>query len=137
MKKVVTVLAVVQLLAVVAQFFLAASGAFDDAPVEESFAQHRVLGNLILLFAVVVTIAAAVARMPGRVTATAAGVAGLVLLQSVIREIAKALGDGSEVGHYVFGLHAVNGLLIMTAVITVLRLSLQASKTVAPEHVPA
>lgn len=113
MRKAFTGLAALLLLAVVAQFYLAASGAFDTAPIDESFQPHRTLGYVILVFAFVITIAAAVARMPRRLVGLAGLVTGLVIGQSVIREVARAFGEGSSAGHLVFGLHAVNGLVIV------------------------
>ncbi|WP_043842828.1 DUF6220 domain-containing protein [Amycolatopsis taiwanensis] len=113
MKKVVAVLSGLVVLAVVVQFFLAASGAFDNAPREESFGPHRALGTAILALAVVVTIAAALARLPGRIIGMWGLTVGLLLLQMVITEVAGAIGDGSTAAQLVFGLHAVNGLAIM------------------------
>ncbi len=111
-------LAALQLLAVVAQFFLAASGAFDTAPRDESFQPHRLLGAGIVLLAVLLTIVAATARMPGRIIAMSGLVAGLAVAQSVIRAIATALdvsAGSTTAGRLVFGLHAVNGLAILAA----------------------
>ncbi|MEO3868854.1 hypothetical protein ABGB18_08500 [Nonomuraea sp. B12E4] len=48
-----------------------------------------------------------------------------MLVQSLIREVSKAFGEGSTVGHFIFGLHAINGLLIMGAAEEVLRRSRQ------------
>jgi cytochrome b561 len=127
MKKVFSGLAVLLLLAVIAQFYLAASGAFDTAPTEEAFQPHRVLGNAILVLAVVVTVVAAVARMRGRLIGLAGLVAGLVLVQSLIREVAKSFGDGSSTGHFVFGLHALNGLVIVGLIGLIVRQSRQIS----------
>jgi cytochrome b561 len=121
MKRVFTGLAALLFLAVIAQFFLAASGAFDPAPTEEAFQPHRALGYLILILALVVTVAGAVARMPGRLIGMAGLAVGLVLVQVVIAEVAKAVGDGSTAGHLIFGLHAVNGLLIVGVTATNLR----------------
>jgi hypothetical protein len=102
---------------VVAQFFLAAKGAFDSAPNDVSFALHRPLGYAIVLSAVVLTLIAAVVRMPARIIGLTGLVAGLALLQPVIRSVAGAIGgtggDTSLAGELVFGLHAVNGLVIM------------------------
>ncbi len=127
MKKAFTGLAAVLLLAVIAQFYLAASGAFDTAPVEESFQPHRTLGYAILVFALVITIAAAVARMPGRLIGLAGLAAGLVIGQSVIREVAKSLGDSSS-SHFVFGLHAINGLAIIAVIGMIVRQSHRISR---------
>jgi heme A synthase len=117
-------LATVLMLAVVAQFFLAASGAFNTAPNDESFQFHRTWGYVILLLAVLLTIVAALARMPGRLIGTAGLAAGLVVLQPVIRAIAMAFSDtagSSTVGVLIFGLHAINGLAIMGVVSTAIR----------------
>ncbi|WP_040786326.1 DUF6220 domain-containing protein [Nocardia pneumoniae] len=123
MRKAFTGLAALLLLAVLAQFYLAASGAFDTAPVEESFQPHRTLGYAILVFAVMITIAAAVARMPGRLIGLTGLVAGLVIGQSVIREVATSFGDGSGTGHFIFGLHAINGLVIVGVIGMIVRQS--------------
>ncbi|MGW5363272.1 DUF6220 domain-containing protein [Actinopolymorpha pittospori] len=121
MKRVFTGLAAVLFLAVVAQFFLAASGAFDSAPTEEAFQPHRVLGYSIFVLAVVVTVVGAIAQMPRRIVGIAGLAVVLVLVQVMIAEVAKAFGDGSTAGHLIFGLHAVNGLLTMGATETVVQ----------------
>jgi heme A synthase len=118
-------LATLLVLAVVAQFFLAASGAFDTAPRDESFQAHRSLGYGIVLFAVLLTIVAATTRMPGRLIGMTGLVAGLAVLQSLIRALAGAFDDtgdtGTTVGQLVFGLHAINGLIILAVAATVAR----------------
>ncbi|MGY1896233.1 DUF6220 domain-containing protein [Nocardia gipuzkoensis] len=123
MKRAFTGLAALLLLAVIAQFYLAASGAYDTAPVEESFQPHRTLGYVILVFALVLTIAAAIARMPRRLVGLAGLVTGLVIGQSVIREVARAFDDGSSGGHLVFGVHAINGLVIIGVIGMIVRQS--------------
>ena len=116
MRKVFVALATLLLLAVAAQFFLAAMAAFDTAPKEESFQLHRALGYGILVFAVVLTVLAAAARLPGRLIGMTGLVAGLVLLQAVIAWIAGAIaemnGSAGTGGALVFGLHAINALVI-------------------------
>jgi hypothetical protein len=116
-RKVFAVMSAILVLSVVVQFFLAAFGAFDTTPHDQAFAPHRSLGMAILGYAVVVVIVGALGRMPGRLIGMAALVAGLVVVQSLIRSLADALGgsDGgvSTAGKIVFGLHAVNGLFIM------------------------
>lgn len=124
MRKVVVALATLLMVAVVVQFFLAGSGAFDTAAKDEAFQPHRLLGYGILLFAVLLTLIAAVARMPGRLVGMTGLAAGLALLQPVIRIIAGALGAGDSstlAGELVFGLHAVSGLIIFGVVEAVLR----------------
>ncbi|MEU5524423.1 DUF6220 domain-containing protein [Streptomyces sp. NPDC047860] len=116
MRKTIAALAAVLMLAVVVQFFLAGSGAFDTAPNDEAFRPHRALGYLVVLLAVVTTLAAAVARVPGRLIGMSGLLAGLAVAQPLIAVIAKAFGDTgdtSTAGRLVFGLHAVNGLIMM------------------------
>lgn len=96
MRKAFTGLAIVLMLAVIAQFFSAASGAFDTAPNDESFQSHRALGYGLVLIAVLLTLVAAVARMPGRLIGMAGLVAGLGIVQGVIRVIANAFGEPGD-----------------------------------------
>ena len=117
MRNVFAGLAIALALTVVAQFYLAASGAFDPAPADESFGSHRALGYGIILFAVLLTIAAPLARMPGRLIGMTALVAGLGVAQVLIRLLADAVedsgGTGTDTGQLVFGLHAINGLIML------------------------
>ena len=125
MRRVFAVLATMLVLAVVAQFFLAASGAFDTAPKDESFQPHRALGYGIFFFAVLLTIVAALARAPGRLIGITGLAAGLTAVQSLILHIADAFNDTGDTsttaGKLIFGLHAVNGLAIMAVAGTVAR----------------
>lgn len=138
MRKIFAALATLLVLAVVAQFFLAAAGAFDTEPNDESFAMHRALGYGILLFAIVLTLFAALARMPGRIVGMAGLAAGLALLQGVIRAIAAAFdetgGGSSTGGELVFGLHALNALAIMALAGMITR---QARELARPESAAA
>lgn len=115
MRKVFLGFAALMLAAVVVQFYLAAAGAFDDAPRDEAFSAHAIVGTSLLLLAVLATIVAALARVGGRLIGMTAGIAGLTLLQSLIRVLADALNDGdtsTTAGQLVFGLHALNALAI-------------------------
>jgi len=116
-RKVFAGLAAVLVLAVVVQFFFAASGAFNTAPNDEAFQPHRALGYPIFILAILMTIVAALARMPGRLIGRTGLVAGLVAVQVVIVVLAKAFNDTGDTsttaGQLVFGLHAVNGLAIL------------------------
>src|SRR5690606_19878894 len=132
MRKVFAGLATLLTLAVVVQFFLAASGAFDNAPNDESFQAHRALGYGILLFAVLMTLVAALARMPGRLIGMTGMVAGLVVLQGLIVALANAFGDtggSTTTGQLVFGLHAVNALVIMALAGTIARRAREQSRS--------
>jgi hypothetical protein len=130
MRKAFTGLAMLLMLAVVAQFFLAASGAFDTAPNDESFKPHRALGYGIVLFAVLMTIVAAAARLPGRLIGLTGLVAGLAAVQGVIGAIAKAFGGTG--GEFVFGLHALNALVIVAVIRTVAREAREPSASAVP-----
>ncbi|MEV0663098.1 DUF6220 domain-containing protein [Actinomadura luteofluorescens] len=135
MRRAFAVLAALLMLAVVAQFFLAASGAFDTAPNDESFRLHRALGYGIVLFAVLVTVVGALARMPGPLIGRSGLVAGLAVLQGVIAAIAKAFedsGGSTAAGELVFGLHAVNGLAIMAVLGMIIRRARESSAPAAP-----
>ncbi|GAA4261484.1 DUF6220 domain-containing protein [Dactylosporangium darangshiense] len=124
MRKAFAGLAALFLLAVVVQFFLAASGAFNTAPNDESFRPHRTLGYVIFLLAVVLVIVAALARMSGRLIGMAGLVAGLVVVQVLIAALARAFDTGditTTAGQLIFGLHAVNGLAIVAVSARILR----------------
>jgi Kef-type K+ transport system membrane component KefB len=125
LRRIFALLATLLVLVVVAQFFLAASGAFDTAPNDESFRPHRALGYVIFLLPVVMTIVAAMARMPGRLIGMTALVAGLTVVQVVIAVLARAFDDTGDTsttaGQLVFGLHAINGLIILAVAGTVAR----------------
>lgn len=117
MRRVFAGLAILLVLVIAVQFFLAASAAFDTAPKDESFELHRVLGRVIILFTLVMTIIAALARIPGRLIGMTGLIAGLGVLQAVIAVIAKAFDDTGDTsttaGQLVFGLHAINGLIML------------------------
>ncbi|MEV4641381.1 DUF6220 domain-containing protein [Actinoplanes sp. NPDC049548] len=107
------------MLAIVVQFFLAAGAAFDPAPTEEAFGPHRTLGMGTVALALVLTVVGAAARMPGRLVGLSALVTGLGILQPVIAVAAGALGGTT--GRLVFGLHAINGLVMAATARTVVR----------------
>jgi multidrug efflux pump subunit AcrA (membrane-fusion protein) len=131
MRKVFAGLTVLLMLAVVVQFFLAASGAFDTAPKDESFGAHRALGYGLVLFSVLTTVAAALARVPGRLIGMTGLVAVLVIVQGVIRAVAAAVGETATAGQLIFGLHAVNGLVIMALVGRIVRQARKLSRSAA------
>ena len=114
-------LAILLLLVVVAQFFFAATGAFSSAPHDESFRPHHALGYVIFVVPVVMAAVAALARMPGRLIALPALIAGLTSVQVLIAEVARGLGEDTAAGQFVFGLHAVNGLVILAVARAIVR----------------
>lgn len=113
-------LAAALVLFVVTQFFLAGFSVLDPEPVVESFETHRVAGHLTVLVVILVTIAAAVARAPGRLIGLTALVCGLVLLQLVFGTLTA--GETPDFGgRFIFALHAVNAAAILLGSIHVLR----------------
>ena len=141
MRKAFAGLATLLDLVVVAQFFLAASGAFSTAPNDESFRPHRALGYVIFFLAVLLTIVAALARMPGRLIGMAGLVAGLTVVQVVIAVLARAFNDTDDTsttaGQLVFGLHAVNGLAILAIAGAAALRARALARSVAPVAGPA
>lgn len=125
MRRVFALLATLLVLVVVVQFFLAASGAFDTAPNDESFRPHRALGYVVFGVPVVLAVVGALARVPGRLIGLTALIAGLTAVQVVIAVLAKAFNDTGDTsttaGRLVFGLHAVNALAILHVASTVAR----------------
>jgi FtsH-binding integral membrane protein len=124
MRKVFRGLAIALVAIVVAQFFFAAVGGFSTAPREDAYRPHHVLGYVIFVLPLVMMIVAALARMPRRLMGLLALVAGLVAVQVLIANAAKALGepgDNTTGGPLLFGLHAVNGLVILATTLIIVR----------------
>ncbi|WP_223006820.1 DUF6220 domain-containing protein [Streptomyces roseirectus] len=134
MRKAIAGLAAVIMLAIVVQFFLAGSGAFDTAPVDEAFRPHRALGYLIVLLTLVTMLVAALARVPGRLVGMTGLLAGLGIAQPLIATLANAFSDtddSSTAGQLVFGLHAVNALVMMAVAVRILRVARDLSNSPA------
>lgn len=118
MRKTFAALAALLMLVVVAEFYFAASGASGGGPGGEAYRPHHVLGYVIFLLPVMMAVVAALARLPRRLIALTASVAGLTAVQVVIAKLARAFGDGAA-GQLVFGLHAVSGLVLLAVVVMV------------------
>lgn len=131
MRKAYFVLVALFAIATMVQFYLAAVGAFDAPRDDNSFAAHRVNGLMVLpLLGVLAAIAAALAKLGGRVIGRTLLALGLVLLQRPIQVVAEAFNtstDETTTGSVlVFGIHAVNGLVIMMMVGNLARRARQA-----------
>jgi hypothetical protein len=106
-------------LAVVAQFYFAAVGAFAKPQDDQSFALHLMDGMMIIpVLSLLATLVAALARAPGRLIGLTAAPIGLIVLQILITEVGKNLGASTEdsttpAALAFLGLHAINGLAIM------------------------
>jgi hypothetical protein len=118
----------VVLLAVLAQFYFAAFGAFSIPRDHGSFEMHSVNGVLVIPLASLLTTAAAVAaRAPGRLAGLAAAPFGLVVVQILIFVLVHLVTEmtmeqSTPGAQWILGLHALNGLAIVTvAVLGVVR----------------
>ncbi|MFG3338443.1 DUF6220 domain-containing protein [Glycomyces sp. NPDC048151] len=92
------------------QFFLAGYGAIGSGSPDESFALHIMNGRAIAAVALLGILFAALSRAGGKLVGMAAGVLGLVVLQSLIALVSVA---GTTPGQIIFGFHAINALMIM------------------------
>jgi hypothetical protein len=125
-RKVYAALAGLLLLAVLVQFYFAAVGAFAKPQDENSFALHSVTGMMIIpVLTLLATVAAALARVPGRLIGLTLLPLGLVIVQVLIVVLGKALNDDTDnttpAGLAILGLHAINGLAVMAAAGVVFR----------------
>jgi hypothetical protein len=92
------------------QFFLAGYGSIGTGSPDESFSLHIMNGRVIAVVALLGILFAALARSGGKLVGLAAGVFGLVVLQSLIALVSVA---GTTPGQVIFGFHAINALMIM------------------------
>jgi hypothetical protein len=105
-------------LALLVQLYLAAVGAFDSSHDDNSFSLHRTNGMTVIPgLTVLATIAAALSRAPIRLTIMTFLPLPLGVLQMGIRAIAEAFntsgGETSTTSLTIFGLHAINAMIIM------------------------
>ncbi|GII79366.1 hypothetical protein Sru01_43480 [Sphaerisporangium rufum] len=126
MRKVYTALAGLTLLALVVQFYFAGVGAFDRPLDDGSFALHSITGMAVIpLLSILATIAAALARAPGRLIGLTIAPLGLVIVQALIVMVGKVLSDDTgattPVSLAVLGLHALNGMATMGVAATAFR----------------
>jgi hypothetical protein len=91
------------LLVMAAQMFLAASGAAGH-----DFGPHKALGYVTFVLPLVLAIVAALARKPRRAVVLPVVIAALVSLQVLIAKVAEHLD-----APYLFGLHGLNGVVIL------------------------
>jgi len=117
-------------LAIVAQFYFAAVGAFDRPQDDDSFALHSITGIMVIpILSILATIAAALARAPGRLIGLTLAPLGLVVVQVLILAVGDAVTGGADentnaASLAILGLHAVNALLLLGAAATVFRRAL-------------
>jgi hypothetical protein len=127
MRRVFVVLAGLLFAAILVQFYFAAVGAFDRPQDDDSFALHSITGMMIIpLLSILTTVAAALARAPGRLIGMSLAPLGLLVVQVLIIVVGNVISGGSDedtgaAGLFVLGLHAVNALFLMGAAGAVLR----------------
>jgi len=134
------------MLAVIAQFYFAAVGAFAKPQDDQSFALHLMDGMMIIpVLSLLATLVAALARAPGRLIGLTAAPVGLVVLQVLITELGKNLGASTDdsttpVALAFLGLHAINGLAIVAVIGITMRRARKFAATpraVAPSSEPS
>jgi hypothetical protein len=127
MRKVFVAICGLLLLAILVQFFFAGMGAFDKPRDDDSFAAHRAFGNMIIpLLSLLLIVAAALAKAPGRLIGLAAVPLGLTILQILIVVLGRAVAGGEDSDTsggslVILGLHAVNALIMMGVAGTIMR----------------
>ena len=139
MRRVYVALSGLLLVAVLAQFYFAAVGAFAHPQDDRSYALHGLTGVLVIPIAsLLATVAAALARAPGRLVALTLAPVGLVVLQVLIILVGFKLTGSTEhrttpAGLAILGLHALGGL----ATLGVTGLILTRARAFARPLVPA
>jgi len=111
-------LSVLLLVSVAVQFYFAAVGAFSKPQTYGSYRLHEVTGMMVIpLLSILATVAAALARAPGRLIWRAIAPLGLIVVQVLIVLLGRALNDDSgnttTASVAILGLHAINGGLVM------------------------
>jgi hypothetical protein len=103
--------------ALVVQLYLAGVGAFDRPRDDGSFALHRFTGMVVFpVLILVATALAAANRLPGRLIGLTLLPLGVVILQALIGVVARVFdadtGGSTLTGTLIFGLHALNGMVV-------------------------
>ncbi len=120
MRKTYLVLSGLVLLAVLAQFYFAAYGAFSIPREHGDFSMHATNGVIVIpLLSLLTTLAARLARAPGRLIGLAAAPFGLVVVQILLFVLTHALtafvyDRSSPGGQVILGFHAINAIGILT-----------------------
>jgi Family of unknown function (DUF6220) len=124
MRTVYVTLAGLSVVSVVIQFYVAAFGVFTAPENDSQFILHQANGRFVLpLLFLLMIIAAALARAPGRLIGFTAIPFGLLVVQTLLFVIAGLAGASEEktnlASQLIMGLHAINGLCILGVTIMV------------------
>ncbi len=126
MRKALVVVTSVLLAAFVLQFVFAAVGAFTKPASEGAYTLHSVTGMAVIpVLILLTTLFAVLAKAPGRLIGLAILPLGLVVLQALIAMLANAstdiAGASTPFGLTIAGLHALNGIIAVHVVVSVLQ----------------
>jgi hypothetical protein len=101
--------------ALLAQFYFAAVGAFDRPQDADSYAIHTTNGLVVIpALSVLATVVALLARVPARLVVMSILPAVLVAVQLLLGVLGGEDNDVTTgVGRAILGLHAINGLVTM------------------------
>ncbi|MEV7805968.1 DUF6220 domain-containing protein [Microbispora sp. NPDC088329] len=118
MRKVYAVLATLMFVAAIVQIYLAAVGAFDKPHDDSSFSLHSMNGTMVIpVVSLLATIAAAIAKAPGRMIGMTILPIGLVIVQELIIAVGglfdDSTGNTTPLSLAILGLHAINGLAVV------------------------
>jgi Family of unknown function (DUF6220) len=109
------------------QFYFAAVGAFTKPQTEDSFALHTLNGRMVFpILAILATIAAALAKAPGKLIGLTILPLGLGIVQVLIIVLGNVIGGATEqrttpLALAILGLHAINGMIILGVTGNVMR----------------
>lgn len=118
MRRVLTAMAVLLTGVVVTQFFLAGAGSVDRSG--DFYDLHRIGGSVAGPLALFTTVLAALVKAPRRTIVLAALATLLSSLQFVIAGISDEF-EGDRGGALVFGLHAIDGMILMAVAVMLVR----------------
>ena len=119
------------------QFYFAAVGAFSKPQTDDVYALHIANGRMVFpILAILATIAAALAKAPGKLIGLTVLTLGLLIVQTLIIVLGNVIGGATEqrttpAAVAILGLHAVNGMVIMGVLGNVMRKARAHMKAVA------
>lgn len=126
------------------QFYFAAVGAFTRPQTDDAFALHTFNGRIVFpVLALLATLAAVLAKAPGKLIGLTILPLGLLVVQVLIILLGKVIGGSTDqrttaVSLAIMGLHAINGMIILDVLGNVMRRALaHARATTEPAKVPA
>lgn len=116
------------------QFYFAAVGAFTKPANDSQYILHQLNGRIVMpLLMLLAILFAAIARAPGRLIGFTALPLALLILQNliiVLSDVSSPSDDKSSVaGEIIFGLHGLNGLIILGVSAVLVRRSRQFAKS--------